>query len=131
MYTLVDDLPFPEDLINTVFTDLFLIASEVVNTNLTNCVEYFRTEYKYFTITKAENYLHDVWKGVSPPLKEEDIVNQWFAVIYWHKKKQSLFIGKAKRRFLQDVNGPTAAIEVECWKWDSAAVNTLSSSKGC
>ena len=88
----------------------------MVNTNLTNCVEYFRTEYKYFTITKAENYLHDVWKGVSPPLKEEDIVNQWFAVIYWHKKKQSLFIGKAKRRFLQDVNGPTAAIEVECLK---------------
>ena len=44
-----------------------------------------------FTITKAENYLYDVWKGVSPPLKEEDIVNQWFAVIYWHKKKQSFY----------------------------------------
>ena len=63
MYTLVNDLPFPEDLINTVFTDLFLIASEVVNTNLTNCVEYFRTEYKYFTITKAENYLYIVKEG--------------------------------------------------------------------
>ena len=50
MYTLVNDLPFPEDLINAVFTDLFLIASEVVNTNLTNCVEYFRTEYKYFFV---------------------------------------------------------------------------------
>ena len=65
---------------------------------------------------EASSYLKNVWKNFCPPTKEDDILNKWVGVIYHHKKRQQLYVGRIKKRFLQDDNGPAAALEVECLK---------------
>ena len=60
--------------------------------------------------------LQSLWKSISPPTKDEDILQRWFGCIYQEynktkgSKKQALFVAKATRRFLRDENGKT-------WKW--------------
>ena len=62
-------------------------------------------------------YLKNVWKSISPPLCEEDVINKYYAGIYFDvKKKTHLFVGKATKRFLVDENGLAAALELDCFK---------------
>ena len=61
------------------------------------------------------DYLADVWNSYNPPVAEENII--YVGVVYHDKKKQQhLFVGKATRRFLHDVDSAAAALEVECLK---------------
>ena len=48
--------------------------------------------------------------------QEDEIVERWLGVIYIHKKRPKLFVGKAKRRFLMDKNGRASGIEIKCLK---------------
>ena len=58
----------------------------------------------------------DIWRSVSPPTSEEDIKQKWYGVVYTEKKKNYLYVGKVLKRFLNDVNGPAMAFEVDCLK---------------
>ena len=63
-----------------------------------------------------EQVLFKVWETLCPPVSEESIKGNWYAVIYRGKKVPHLFVGCVTRRSLQDVNGPIAAIELLCLK---------------
>ena len=54
--------------------------------------------------------LQTVWKQLSPPTKEDQIVGKWYAVIYQNRKSPMLYIVKAVRRCLHDENGPVESI---------------------
>ena len=58
--------------------------------------------------------LKELWKTLSPPTKEEDIVQHWYGAIFSSKKKDYLYVGKAIRRYLDDENGPVSGIELDC-----------------
>ena len=65
--------------------------------------------------------LQSLWKSISPPTKEEDILQQWYGCIYQEyklkgSKKQALFVAKATRRFLSDENGKAYALEMKSLK---------------
>ena len=66
--------------------------------------------------------LQSLWKSISPPTKEEDILQQWYGCIYQEynktkgSKKQAVFVAKATRRFLSDENGKAYALEMESLK---------------
>eukprot|EP00111_Clytia_hemisphaerica_P021323 TCONS_00062774-protein len=49
--------------------------------------------------------LSRVWLSFSWPVKEDEIVGKWFAVIFNGKKNKTLYIAKVKRRFLEEKNG--------------------------
>ena len=60
--------------------------------------------------------MKDTWKQINPPEKEFDIVGKWYAVIFTRKGKFTLYVGKAMKRFLCDVNGPATSLEIDCLK---------------
>ena len=69
-----------------------------------------------------EFLLQYLWKSISPPTKEEDVLQQWYGCIYQEynktkgSKKQVLFAAKATPRFLSDENGKAYALEMESFK---------------
>ena len=63
-----------------------------------------------------EMALLSLWKWLSPPTEEEEIVGKWFALVYESKKKSYVYVGKALKRFLQDVNGLAIGLEMNCLK---------------
>ena len=71
--------------------------------------------------------LKKTWKNINIPVKEEDIIGKWFACIYGEKMKQTLFVAKAKMRFLLDVNGLTEGLMLECLKPNVGSTNILQS----
>ena len=66
--------------------------------------------------TSIEDDLINTWKFLSPPSKEEDIIEKWFAVIYAKKHTQHLFVAKANRRFLVDEGGQVDKVLLTCLK---------------
>ena len=56
------------------------------------------------------------WTFLNPPTSEDDIIGGWYAGIFSNKKRTTLYIGKAQRRFLGDVGGPCASVELDCLK---------------
>lgn len=64
----------------------------------------------------AEESLLDLWKSLSPPAEESDVIQKWYGCIYETKGKSRLYVGKAIRRFLIECNGPISAMEIECLK---------------
>ena len=66
-----------------------------------------------------EDKLISLWGGLSPPTKEENLIQKWYGCIYEnfsklkYSKKQTLYIGKTLRRFLSNKNGKVYAVEVE------------------
>ena len=64
---------------------------------------------------ERESKLIDLWKSLCPPVQEDDIQQKWYGVIYTEKKNY-LYIGKVIKRFLDDVDGPTMALEIDCLK---------------
>ena len=57
-----------------------------------------------------------LWEKLSPPVSEESVVQKWYGIIYNGKKKGHLYVGKATRRFLDDVDGPVSGFEFDCLK---------------
>lgn len=74
-----------------------------------------------------EGALKGLWKKLSPPVSEESVVQQWYGIIYNGKKKGHLYVGKATRRFLHDVDGPVSGIEFDCLKPHIGTGTVLSS----
>ena len=58
-------------------------------------------------------YLNHIWKGLSPPVLEEDIMGSWYGAIFQNKQRNQLYIGKLTRRFLSDENGTVESVELE------------------
>ena len=78
--------------------------------------------------------LIEIWKSLSPPTVEEEIVGKWYAGIYKanlsakkQKLKLLLYIGKAVRRFLVDKDGPASGIELECLRLHVGTSNIFES----
>ena len=67
-------------------------------------------------VAVATRELQAVWKQLSPPAKEEDIIGKWYAVIYKSRRVPMLYIGKVKARFLHDKDGPVESILIRCLK---------------
>ena len=61
-------------------------------------------------------YLKNVWEGMFPPVEETDVLQKWFAGLYYKtlSSKPLLFVGKAIRRFLQSEKGPAQFLELDC-----------------
>ena len=38
-----------------------------------------------------------MWKGISPPTREDETTNGWYVAIYQEKKKSYLYVGKATK----------------------------------
>ena len=68
------------------------------------------------TVEIATANLQTTWKNLNPPVKEEQILGKWYAVIYETKCSNMLFVVKPLRRFLGDENGPTESLEMKCLK---------------
>ena len=63
-----------------------------------------------------ESKLIDLWRSLCPPTTEEVIQQKWYGVVYTDKRKDYLYVGKVLKRFVDDVDGPTMALEVDCLK---------------
>ena len=48
---------------------------------------------KEINLLGDEGYLLELWKTLSPPVKEDDITNKWYSAIYEHKIKYHLYDG--------------------------------------
>ena len=59
-----------------------------------------------------ESFLIEVWKAVSPPVKESDIIGKWFCADY----EGTLIIGRATIRWLQDEDGKVESLQLDCLK---------------
>ena len=57
--------------------------------------------------------MQNCWKGLSPPIAEEDIVNKWYGCIYMTKRGPDLCIGKVTQRFLNDEGELITALEID------------------
>ena len=64
---------------------------------------------------QAISFLRKTWKGLNLPEKKENIVGRCYGCIYGEGKKQSLYVAKALNRFLFDDDGPTDALQLECF----------------
>ena len=69
----------------------------------------------------------EFWKSLNSPKSEEDIIQKWYGCIYNARKKNHLYVGKAVRRFMDDVNGPVTALEIESLKPHVGSGNILES----
>ena len=72
--------------------------------------------------TKSEDEISNIdvmlktWKFFNPPTSEDDIIGGWYAGIFSNKKHTMLYIGKTRRRFLGNVDGPCVSVELDCLK---------------
>ena len=48
--------------------------------------------------------------SLNPPVKENNFIDCWFRAIYTLRKKEYFYIGKLKKRFLED-KGVVSSIE--------------------
>ena len=90
-------------------------------------------EIPCINIKQPELYLFSVWDSLSPPVSEENLIGKWYAIIFGEKIPY-LFIAKFDWCFLQDENGPLAAIirlllferkdTTTCWR-KIKEINTL------
>ncbi|XP_057302349.1 uncharacterized protein LOC130636595 [Hydractinia symbiolongicarpus] len=95
-------------------------------------------EEDYADEEEDEARLVKLWKWLSPPTQEEEIVGKWFAVVFKPEsanvKKRtpaaSLYIGKATTRFLLDADGPACGIEFDCLKLHVGSGTILESYTG-
>ena len=60
--------------------------------------------------------LIDLWKYLNPPVEEKDLIDHWFGAVYTQGKKKYFYIGKLKKRFLDDGEGNVYAVELDCLK---------------
>ena len=60
-----------------------------------------------------------MWKTLNPPVIEEELTGRFFGAIYdanpqAKKKNLKLFVGKCTCQFLNDVDGYTVGLELDC-----------------
>ena len=73
---------------------------------------------KYLALTSnSQNYICFLCGiSLSPPLSEENLIGKWHTIIFDGEKIPDLFIARFDQCFLQDENGPLAAIDCFCLK---------------
>ena len=77
------------------------------------------------TMNECETFLKICWDAFSPPIPENDLVNAWYAgIFYGAKKKGTLYLGRITKRFLKEKDGPVDCFEMNCLKLLSAPSNT-------
>ena len=66
-------------------------------------------------LKEPEQALLDIWRSMNFPVLENDVINKWYAAIYYNtegKQYPHLYIGKATNRFLADETIPNFSITV-------------------
>ena len=56
-----------------------------------------RKPMKIMPVLIQEDKLKKMWKGISPPTREDETTNGWYVAIYQEKKKSYLYVGKATK----------------------------------
>ena len=71
-----------------------------------------------FPITNESSkpFLVALWTDLSPPTNESEIIGKWFAGIYLSGKKVLLYVGRATKRFINDVDSKATHIELDLLK---------------
>ena len=54
------------------------------------------------------------WRRLSLPRMEKELIDKWYACIFLHNKSAGLYIGRMKKRFLNDEGGMVLALELDC-----------------
>ena len=54
------------------------------------------------------------WRRLSLPRMEKELFDKWYACIFLHNKSAGLYIGRMKKRFLNDEGGMVLALELDC-----------------
>ena len=67
----------------------------------------------------ARKKLLATWRGLCPPIQEEELVEQWYveqwyAVAYKGRKREVLHVAKVLMRFLKDKGEPVDKIKIRC-----------------
>ena len=60
--------------------------------------------------------LKEFWSQISPPVPEENLKGEWFVAIYKKGGKELMYVGRAKRRFLEEEGGCVTHMELSCLK---------------
>ena len=60
--------------------------------------------------------MEECWRRLSLPATEKELIDKWYACIFLHKKSAGLYIGRMKKRFLNDEGGMVLALELDCLK---------------
>ena len=76
-------------------------------------------------IASAQAKLISTWKAISPPVKESEIIGQWYGVAYKGKRREILHVAKVLRRFLYDEDGPVESLLMSCLKPKVGSGNIL------
>ena len=58
--------------------------------------------------------MEECWQGLSSPTIEKQLIDKWHACIFLHNKSAGLYIGRMKKRFLNDEGGMVLALELDC-----------------
>ena len=70
-------------------------------------------------LKEPEQALLDIWRSMNFPVLENDVINKWYAAIYYNtegKQYPHLYIGKATNRFLADETGPISQLQLDFLK---------------
>ena len=77
-------------------------------------------------MNECEKFLRNCWDAFSPQIPENDLVNAWYAgIFYGAKKKGTLYLGRIGKRFLEEKDEPVDCFEVTCLKPLLAPSNTV------
>ena len=58
--------------------------------------------------------MEEYWQGLSSPTIEKELIDKWHACVFLHNKSAGLYIGRMKKRFLNDEGGMVLALELDC-----------------
>ena len=58
--------------------------------------------------------MEECWCRLSLPTIEKDLIEKWYACIYFLNKTASLYISRMKKRFLNDKGGMILTLELDC-----------------
>ena len=66
--------------------------------------------------------MEECWRRLSLPTTEKELIDKWYACIFLHNKSAGLYIGKMKKRFLNDKGGMVLVLKLDylnetrcCW----------------
>ena len=101
-----------------------LKVSEVYSSSDDDCVEtsfssddsfqHIKIPNDFPTINESSKpFLVALWTDLSPPTNESEIIGKWFAGIYLSGKKVLLYVGRATKRFINDVDSKATHIELD------------------
>ena len=58
--------------------------------------------------------MEECWRRLSVPTMKKELIDKWYACIFLYNKSAGLYIGRMKKRFLNDEGGMVLALELDC-----------------